>query len=214
MNKFLSHLEKRAGTGKIGKALDSAGEGVRRYVGHLTGRNVRRAEEAVNLASQASRPGLQRNVATEKIYRMAALSQVGAAVGGAAVGAAGVKAYSDHEKKAALEQLLQHGFDFDAAVEAIEKEAGFGAVKGMANMVAGKAKSFATAVKADATKLPGQAKSVMTGKTTLQGTRFKTNVSIPRTTALKEMVGNRASIAAAGGAGLGAAMASRNKKDA
>jgi hypothetical protein len=130
--------------------------------------------------------------------------------------------YSSVEKRAAFEQLTATGLNFDQALALIEKEAGaFGAARGAfkstASMVAGKAKSFATAIKTDGAKLPNQVKAFTTGKTTLKGTRFSTPVSVDKMTAGKALAGNAAlqtgvgTMAAAGAAG--AALGSRGPRD-
>lgn len=130
--------------------------------------------------------------------------------------------YSFIEKKAAFEQLLQHGYSFDEAIEAIEKEAGLlGEAGRVASQVAGKARTFATAAKADIPNVAGQAKSVLTGRTVLNGGRFKTNIGMGRGAAAKQLVGNRAvqagagaaAVAGAGGAAVGAAMGNKKKDD-
>jgi outer membrane lipoprotein SlyB len=125
--------------------------------------------------------------------------------------------YDDHEKKAALEALLNDGYSFDTAVQAIEKEAGiFGAAAKTARMMGGKARTFGTAMKGDAGKVGAQFTALRTGKTQLQGGRFTTPVSISRGAAAKELVQNKAIQGAAGaaaiGGGIGAAMAGSTRQ--
>ncbi len=127
------------------------------------------------------------------------------------------KKYSGQEKKAAYDALLEQGLGHDTAIELIEKEASlFQAAARVGAQVAGKAKTFATATKADAMKVPGQAKQVFTGKTTLNGTRFKSPISSGgRTEAGKALGMNKAvqtGAAAAAGVGLASAMSNRNQE--
>lgn len=121
--------------------------------------------------------------------------------------------YSDMEKKAAFNKLMENGMGFNEALAAIEKEAGvINGLKGMGSMVAGKAKSFATAVKADAKVLPGQLRNV--------GTAYKANGGMNSGTrsTMKAVLKNRAvqtgaAGAAAVGAGIGAAVGGKKKDD-
>lgn len=137
--------------------------------------------------------------------------------------------YSNHEKKAALDQLMDHGVDFDTAVALIEKEAGMlgnaiGAVKsvfstpqaksvigGMTNTVKGVGQSFVQ----DAKNAPGQMASMVRGKQTLVGSRFTTPMSqkVDRMQVAKDMIKNKALVTGAvGGVGAGALMASSPRK--
>lgn len=129
--------------------------------------------------------------------------------------------YSGTEKKAAFDALIANGMDFDSALAAIEKEAGLAGVAGRtAASVAGKAKDFASAVKSDAMKAPGLAKTMATGKMT--GTRFTTPMSNGRMGAAKALAGNKAvqtgagviAGAAATGGAMGAAMNRQKEKQA
>lgn len=126
------------------------------------------------------------------------------------------KVLSSMEKKAAYDALLKQGVAFDAAIKAVEKQAGLmGEVGRVGSVIAGKAKTFATAMKNDAGHVADQVRAVKTGKTVLDGARYKSTVSIDRGAALKQLAGNKAvqgGAAVAGTAAVGAAMANPSRQ--
>lgn len=69
--------------------------------------------------------------------------------------------YSDIEKKAAYDQLIEAGVDFDKAIELIQKEAGIlGSAKAIGAGAMAKIRSAGGAIKADAGKVGDQIHNV------------------------------------------------------
>lgn len=121
------------------------------------------------------------------------------------------KVLSSMEKKAAYDSLLEQGVSFDAAVDAVEKQAGFAGQamamgKRVGSQIGGKAKTFATAMKNDAKALPGQVSNVRTA--------YKANGGFGGGTmsTIKAIGKNKAVQAGAGVTALGAAAMSRGQE--
>lgn len=132
------------------------------------------------------------------------------------------KIYSDLEKKAAYDHLLEQGVDFDTAIALIQKEAAInakalfsgavGAGKRVGAMVGGKAKDFASAVKADAGKVGDQVHNIRQSAKMNGGVFNKGTGS-----SIKALVKNKAVLtgaagAAAAGAAAGSAVSGREKQ--
>lgn len=163
MNKFLSHIEKLAASpGEIIRGAISPAwmqSNIAKKHGTETGRNAGQtfADHVGGEARQALRSGAESAVggavggAVGKLVKGQGGALVGAALGSTIGAVHGYyrstanqaneahKKYSDHEKKAAFDALIEHGVDFDTAIDLIEKEAGskLDALKG-AGKAAGK----------------------------------------------------------------------------
>jgi hypothetical protein len=123
--------------------------------------------------------------------------------------------YSDLEKKAAYDLLLAEGVDFNTATDLIQKEAGaFGSVKRVGELVAGKAKAFGNAVKADGKLVKDQLSNVRTAAKQNKGVFNKGTGSTIKALAKNKAVQVGAGVGAAAVAGGAAALSGGREKQA
>jgi hypothetical protein len=123
--------------------------------------------------------------------------------------------YSGQEKKAAFDKLVELGVDFDQAIALVEKEAGvMDVAKRVGSMVGGKAKTFATAVKTDAMKVPDQASNIMRSIKDNKGMMNSGTGSAIKAFGKNRAIQTGVAGAAAVGATAGAAMSRGQEKKA
>lgn len=114
--------------------------------------------------------------------------------------------YSDIEKKAAYDQLIEAGVDFDKAIELIQKEAGIlGSAKAIGAGAMAKIRSAGGAIKADAGKVGGQIHNVRQSAKNNGGVFNKgTGSTLKALGKNKAVLAGGAALATAGAAGAAA----------